>query len=195
VSSTVNVIIRKESDSWGAWSPNAPGFFAAADTVAELRRMVSEGLRHWGDETHAPQPIDVRQHLERSVADSVVLRVADDAHRADRIEVAQRMEHALWVPEQLEAMEAEPVSESGEHVIIASVPDDTFAFIREQMTAEDCVIVAVAVADEMALTFYVRTRDRVDDGSEPVPPERTVGAAAAVLNIESPHAPRTFSMV
>jgi predicted RNase H-like HicB family nuclease len=49
----VAVVYHQEGDTWWAESDDAPGFFAAADTLPELRGLVWSGLPfHFGETTH-----------------------------------------------------------------------------------------------------------------------------------------------
>ena len=93
--------------------------------------------------------------MERVFGDELVLRVAYDTHRKDRVQVAERMQRAQWVPEQAERMREEPRNDLGEHVVVCAVPADTLGFLIRQLAKGDSLHVAVAVADETALSFYL----------------------------------------
>lgn len=147
----VDVIVRQEDGTWSAWSPTAPGFYASDERYQELGKLVHSGTRLYFE----GEDVQVLQHMERVLGDDLVLRIAYDAHQGDRVQVAERMQRAQWVPEQAERMREEPRNDLGEHVVVCAVPTDTLGFLIRQLAEGDSLHVAVALADEHVLSFYL----------------------------------------
>lgn len=144
----VDVIVRQEDGAWSAWSPTAPGFYASDEGYERLNVLVRDGLRRYFDGA-----VVLVQHNERLLPDELVLRVCFDGHRDDRIQVAERLERAQWLPAQAEEMRRTPRNDLGEHVVVCTVPSDTIGFVVRQMAPNDMLYVGTAVADELVLTF------------------------------------------
>lgn len=193
---TLHVIVREEAGAWWAWSPSAPGLFAAADTGPQLREMLPGAVTYWAGEEGIADEFVVLAHLERLTEDGLALRVAQDAHLAERDEVFSRVLRALTIPDQKETLLSAHPSSSGEPLIVMVTAQDTMGWIASQMASEDHVLAAAAIADEHFVTFDVATGDQAFEvPAEPVESFETVGDVLKHLEMTAPGASRrTFSL-
>lgn len=191
----LHVIAREEDGAWGAWSPTAPDFFAAAPTAEKLRERLSSGLRFWAQETGVTGPVECMVHVEHVIADDLVVRVAQDERRENRHEVMNRVAAALTIHDQAQYIRSAPASSSGEPVIVAVTPQDTLEWIAAQMVTDDYLIAAVAVADQLFLTFYVtNANEGVTGEAEVRSTDMTVAEVMQDMKILSDQRPRTVSV-
>lgn len=79
MSITVGVVYHFENGSWWADSDDAPGYYAGADTLEQLREYVHEGLEF---------------HFEDSVVISEeIIEMVTTTHPRDDVEIAQTVRH------------------------------------------------------------------------------------------------------
>lgn len=166
----LHLIVRLSDDGKAyATSPQAPGLVFGRPSVEELRYDLDDVLSfHFG----RPGPFMVQEHVERhyDLADGeLVVRVAQDAHAAEREAVAERIIQAASVPEQSQAL-VSIVNAVGEAVYVCAVPSDTLGWLAVQLQPGDTVNAALPIADGFLFTLPVA----VDEGDRPA---WTVGAS------------------
>ena len=166
----IQLIVRRLDGTYYATSPQASGLAYGRSTLAELRAGLDEVLSFHLDRAG---PHSVLEHDERhhEVGDrELVIRLAMDEHRAERQEVQERLRRALAVPEQAEALITGPVNLVGEVLYICVVPSDTLSWVVAQLDPRgETATIAVAVGDELLLTFRVST-----GGGGPIETRETV---------------------
>lgn len=167
---TIHLIVRRLADTYYGTSPQAPGLAYGRSTLAELRADLDGVLSFHLDQAG---PFIVAEHEEQhhEVGDrELVIRLAMDEHRRERKEVRERLRRALAVPEQAEALITGPVNRVGEVLYISVVPSDTLSWVVAQMDPRgETATIAVAVGDELLLTFRVST-----GGEGPIETRETV---------------------
>lgn len=79
MSTEVTVVYHFEDGSWWADSDDAPGYYAGADTLEQLRQRVREGL-----EFHFEDSVDVSEEI---------IEIVTTTRPGDDIEIEQRVRH------------------------------------------------------------------------------------------------------
>jgi hypothetical protein len=170
----LHVIVRAEEDgSFYVRSPQVPGLAYGADSLDAAHGGLEHVLAFALDR---PGPFRLVEHHERrfeAAGREVVLRVAVDEHEAQRRATYARLAPAVSTPEQADVVLAAPADVVGETLFICSVPSDPVSWIAAQLDSGGAAILAVAVADELLLTYRVH----VDDGGPEQP--RSEGATVA----------------
>ena len=156
----LHLVVRRLDGTCYATSPQAPGLAYGRSTLTELRAGLDEVLAfHFG----RPGPFRVLEHEERRYevrGRELVIRLARDAHRAERQEVAERLQRALAVPGPAEVLIGGPANRVGEVLYLCVVPSDPLSWMVAQLDPRgEAATLAVAVGDALLLTFRVSTGD------------------------------------
>jgi predicted RNase H-like HicB family nuclease len=165
----VHVVVRAEDD--GAFfvrSPQVPGLAYGAASLAEVRSDLQGVLAFALD---SPGPFDVVEHHEWrfDVGErEVVVRLAADEHETERHEVYERLARAVAVPDQADALLDAPADAVGEVLYLCAVPSDRVRWIAAQLDRSGAATLAVAVADELLLTYRVHVDDPRNRRTQPV---------------------------
>jgi hypothetical protein len=131
----VDVIVRREDESWNAWSPQVPGVYAVGDELDQVKESFAEAVAD-----HLGESAELRLHLERDGGNKVVIRIADD-HGAERMRVANAFLATLWDPPTVERLARTARNEAGEHLIICVVPSDSVHWVSQQLEDGDSATV------------------------------------------------------
>ncbi|KLL12991.1 MULTISPECIES: hypothetical protein [Protofrankia] len=171
---TIAAIVRRDGESWSAWSPQCPGLAVAEPTEAELRKALPEALTWYFD---GDSDFDTLIHLEQELR-GVVVRTAQDRFGWERQMVAERVGAALGVESQAEQLRTAEPNSAGEIVYVCALPTDPVSWLTAQLDeAADPVAVALPAAESMLWTLRFGAGNR--RGEEPVGvvyrPETTFG--------------------
>ena len=170
---TIHLIVRPVDGGYYVTSPQAPGLAYGRPTMEELRADLDDVLAFALDRAG---PFSVEEHQEAHYdigARELVIRLALDDHIDERQEALDRIVRALTLPELADALVAGPTNLVGENLYICVVPSDTLGWVGQQLDPRgEVATAAVALADELLLTFLVST-DR-DHGTVHLDPSRTV---------------------
>jgi hypothetical protein len=165
----VNVIVRAEDDgTFFARSPQVPGLAYGSSSLKELRAGLDDVLALALDR---PGPFQVTEHHERrfeTAGREVVVRLAVDEKYEQRREVYARLVRAVSVPDQVEALLDAPADVVGEILYLCAVPSDTVTWIAAQLDPGGAATLAVAVADELLLTYRVHADTSANRPGAPV---------------------------
>ncbi|MCK9896884.1 hypothetical protein [Frankia sp. AgB32] len=170
----ITVIVRRDGESWSAWSPQCPGLAVAEPTAAELRGALPEALTWYFD---GDSDFEILVHLEQELR-GVVVRIAQDAFGWERQLVAERLGAALGVEDQAERLRAAPPNSAGEIVYVCALPTDPISWLTTQVgDVADPVVVALPAAEAMLWTLQFGTGSRAGAGSVDVGylPDTTFG--------------------
>lgn len=169
----IHLIVRPVDGGYYVTSPQVPGLAYGRPTMEELRADLNDVLAFALDR---PGPFSLEEHPELHYdvgGRELVIRLTVDDHLPERQEALDRIVRALSLPEQADALVSGPTNLVGERLYICVVPSDTLGWVGEQLDPRgEAATVAVALADELLLTFLVST-DR-DHGSVHLDPHRTV---------------------
>jgi hypothetical protein len=153
----LHVIVRAEDDgTFFVRSPQVPGLAYGSDSLEELRAGLDDVLAFALDR---PGPFRVTEHHERhfeTTGRELVVRVAADEKYEERREAYARLDRAVSGPEQVEALLDAPADVAGEILYVCVVPSDTLHWIATQLDPDGAATLAVAVADELLLTYRVQ---------------------------------------
>lgn len=181
----LHVIVRAEEDgTFFARSPQVPGLAYGADSLAELRAGLDDVLVL---ALERPGPFLIAEHHERHfevAGRELVVRLAADDMHEQRQEAYARLARAVSVPEQVEALLDAPADIVGEILYLCAVPSDTVHWIAAQLDPDGAATLAVAVADELLLTYRVHA-----DSHRPIaarPGEETVADIMRTRSIVRP---------
>jgi predicted RNase H-like HicB family nuclease len=163
VDTELYLIIRLSDDGKAyATSPQAPGLAYGRPSLQELRADLGEVLEfHFGH----PGPFTVVEHIEHHydlAGGELVIRVAMDAHTAERESVAERIRQVANVPEQARSLVL-AANAVGEAVYVCAVSSDTLGWLEAQLTGPaDMVNAALPIAEGFLFTLPVAAdaRDR-----------------------------------
>ena len=125
----IDLILREEAGTWGAWSPTVVGLYVTADSAHECARLAAKAA-----EAELDEPVGfVRVHQERSV-DGLVIRVAGQRPGVEsRIAVAQRLEDLIHY-DRAQIDDDELIRNTvGEVVFVCALPDDTVGWLAAQL--------------------------------------------------------------
>jgi hypothetical protein len=154
VDDAIDVVVRADGDSWGAWSLQLPGFAAAQPTAEELRAALPEAVAF---ALGGPARTPITVHVEFEIS-GVVVRVAQDRYRWERQHVAERLVAALAVEDQVSDLRGAPANALGDIVYVCAMPSDQVGWLARQMDPKsDWLTAVVSVADEMIWTFSFGT--------------------------------------
>jgi hypothetical protein len=160
VAELVELIVRRDGDTWAAWSPQCPGLaiiqVSEPDLVREARSAVREYL--------ADPRAELRLHVESEVR-GVVFRVCQDEHRWARHHVIDRLAAALGDPDQAADIAARAPSALGDVVFVCAMPTDTLEWVQRQMEPGDALNMAISVADALIWVSTFRRDDFGRDGA------------------------------
>jgi hypothetical protein len=168
-SEVLHVIVRAEDDgTFFVRSPQVPGLAYGADSLEQLRAGLDDVLAFALDR---PGPFHVTEHHERhfeTAGREVVVRLAADDKYEQRREAYARLARAVSMPEQIEALLDAPSDVVGEILYLCAVPSDTVDWIATQLDPGGAATLAVAVADELLLTYRVHVDTSTDRPAAPV---------------------------
>ncbi|ONH59423.1 hypothetical protein CcI49_15655 [Frankia sp. CcI49] len=170
----ITVIVRRDGESWSAWSPHCPGLAVAEPTAAELRGALPEALTWYFD---GDSDFEILVHLEQELR-GVVVRIAQDAFVWERQLVAERLGAALGVQEQAERLRAAPSNSAGEVVYVCTLPSDSISWLTAQLDdVADPVVVALPAAESTLWTLQFGGGRRTGVGTADVDysPDTTLG--------------------
>lgn len=147
----IDIVVVEEDEGYAAFSPQLPGFAYGRPTLTEFKKELAGAVRFAGG---AKQ---IRVHMEKHTWDEggreVVVRWAEDEHRDERLEVANRIYAALTVSEQRERLLDSATDRAGAVVFVCAVSGDTLGRFADQLDeAGNALVIAVAVADELIWT-------------------------------------------
>ncbi|CUU54407.1 hypothetical protein Ga0074812_102417 [Parafrankia irregularis] len=146
----ITVIVRRDGESWSAWSPQCPGLAVAEPTAAELRAALPEAFTWYFD---GDPDFEILVHLEQELR-GVVVRIAQDAFGWERQLVAERLGAALGVQEQAERLRAAPPNSAGEVVYVCALPSDSISWLTAQLDdVADPVVVALPAEESTLWTL------------------------------------------
>lgn len=170
----ITVIVRRDGESWSAWSPQCPGLAVAEPTAAELRGALPEALAWY---FYGDFDFEILVHLEQELR-GVVVRIAQDDFLWERQLVAERLGAALGVEDQAEQLRAAPANSAGEVVYVCALPSDSISWLTAQTEEiSDPVVVALPVAESMLWTLQLGGGRRTGAGTAGAgyPPDTTFG--------------------
>jgi hypothetical protein len=154
VDDTIDIVVRQDGDSWGAWSPQLPGFAAVQPSAEDLRRELPDAVSFAVGEAGPPL---FTLHVELEI-NGVVVRIAQDSYRWERQHVAERLAAALAVENQVGDLRAAPANALRDVVYVCAMPSDRIGWFARQMDPKaDWLTAVVSVADEMIWTFSFGT--------------------------------------
>lgn len=144
----LHILVTDEGDhGWSVESPQFPGFTMGRQTLAELKRDLIPALRF----ANAPESDLVLHMVQRRLSpegEEFLVRIAEDAHRADRLEAYRRLLGIMETDQRVDMLTTARIP-TGEASFITVVPSDTLGWLGEQLYDEDDVFtIVVAVADE-----------------------------------------------
>ena len=150
----IDIVVVEEDAGYGAFSPQLPGFAYGRPTLTEFKNEQAAAVRFAGG---AKQ---VRMHMEKHTWDEggreVVVRWAEDEHREERLEVAQRIDAALTGSEQRERLLDGATDRAGAVVFVCAVACDALGRFADQLDeAGDALVIVVGVADELIWTSQI----------------------------------------
>lgn len=152
----LHVIVRAEEDgTFFARSPQVPGLAYGAGSLEALHAGLDDVL---GLALDRPGPFRIAEHHERhfeTAGRELVVRLAADDKYERRQEAYARLARAVTVPEQVEALLDAPADVVGEVLYLCVVPSDTVHWIAAQLDPNGAATLAVAVADDLLLTYRV----------------------------------------
>jgi hypothetical protein len=151
VHDVIDIVVVEEDEGFGAFSPQLPGFAYGRQTLTEFKNELAGAVRFAGGANQ------VRLHMEKHAwvegGREVVVRWAEDEHRDERLEVAQRIYAALTVSERGERLLDSATDRAGAVVFVCAVVGDTLGRFADQLDeAGDALVIAVAVADQLVWT-------------------------------------------
>lgn len=156
MSEPIHLIVRISDDGVYATSPQAPGMVYGRPSLAELRAGLQDVLAFHFD---APGPFEVIEHHERHyevAGRELVTRLAVDEDRDERQAVYERLERAVRVPGQADALVSAATNRVGEVVFVCAVPADTLGWLAAQLDGDgDALVAALNTADPYLLTLPV----------------------------------------
>lgn len=138
----IELILRDEADTWGAWSPTVEGLFVSADSAHECVRRAKKVA-----DAELGEPVNVFGHHER-VLDGLVIRVA--GQRGDftqRVGVAQRIEALIRYDRAQIDDEGLTRNALGEAIFVCALPDDTIGWLSRQMDQRGDGLIVAALLD------------------------------------------------
>jgi hypothetical protein len=152
----LHVIVRAEDDgTFFARSPQVPGLAYGAGSLEALHAGLDDVLALALDR---PGPFRIAEHHERhfeTAGRELVVRLAADDRYEQRREAYTRLARAVSVPEQVEALLDAPADVVGEILYLCAVPSDTVHWIAAQLDPGGAATLAIAVADDLLLTYRV----------------------------------------
>lgn len=133
----------------------APTLLQARDEFREAARFAIDGF----DE--APS---ATEHLERRLVDDIFVRTAVDRHLLDRDAAAATMRRALTHPTQRADLDGRgPLSGHGDVIVVACVAGDTIAWVIDQMSGGEALVVATQIGDDaVAWSFLAGVSSSTD---------------------------------
>lgn len=154
----IHLIVRAVDGGFYLTSPQVPGLAYGRPTVEELYADLFDVLAFTLDRSG---PFTIEEHWETHYdigGRELVIRLASDEHAGARREALDRIVRAMSLPEQADALVAGPTNLVGEKLYICVVPTDVLGWIGQQLDPRgEAATVAVAIADELLLTFLVST--------------------------------------
>jgi len=154
VHDVIDIVVIREDEGYGAFSPQLPGFAYGRPTLTEFKKELDGAVRFAGGAKR------VRMHMESHTWDDdgreIVVRWAEDEYRDERVEVAQRIHAAMTVPKQREDLLDKPTDRAGAVVFVCAVTSDTLRRFADQLDeAADVLVIAAAVAEEFIWTSQI----------------------------------------
>jgi hypothetical protein len=142
-----------------------PGLLYGRSSLEELHSDLEDVLSFHFDR---PGPFNVIEHHERHYEIAgrreLVIRLAVDEHRDQRVAVNERIRRVIAVPEQAESLVSAVTNSVGEAVYVCAVPSDTFGWLVAQLDPRgDALVAALTIADDFLFTLPLA----VDDGTRP----------------------------
>jgi hypothetical protein len=125
----IDLILREEADTWGAWSPTVVGLYVTADSAHECTRLAAKAA-----DAELDEPVGlVRVHHER-VVDGLVIRVAGQRPGFEaRIAVAQRLEDLIHYDRAQIDDDGLIRNSAGEVVFVCALADDPVGWLAAQL--------------------------------------------------------------
>jgi hypothetical protein len=161
-----HVFITKDPDGFFGESPQIPGFCYGRPTETEFRRDFQSVLKDVGVRGQVQAHFQTRGVIEDGR--EFVLRFADGAGKAERIEVTERVERCLR-SDQAADMLSTTTTPMGEVVFVAALPADTLGMFMDQLyDKDDALVISAAVADDGLFTMTLASGVRTEDGWESV---------------------------
>jgi hypothetical protein len=124
----IELVLREEAGTWGAWSPTVEGLFVSADSAHECVQRAKKAA-----DAELGEFVTVLGHHER-VLDGLVLRVA--GQRGDfgqRVGVAQRIEDLIRYDRAQIDDDGLTRNAASEAVFVCALPGDTVGWLVAQM--------------------------------------------------------------
>lgn len=166
----IHLVVRESEDGQVyATSPQTPGLAYGRESIADLRRDLTEVLSFHLDR---PGPFELIEHRERhfDIADrELVIRLALDEHQAERRTARERLGQALSLPEQARTLLTGVPNAVGEAVYVCAVPTDTIGWLEAQLDPHgDAFTAALAIADGLVLTLPFAINDGMRSAWHPI---------------------------
>lgn len=140
------ILTKDEPFGWFGESPQLPGFVFHRQTETEILRDYMEALRQAGVNGSLVGHRQYRRVTPEGV--EYLLRVRDGEAKADRAELASRVEQMLLTDDRHDYLNDAPRTPMGEVVIICALPGDTLGGVVEQLDERgDGAAIAMPVAD------------------------------------------------
>ncbi len=148
----IEVMIRQDGASWGAWSPQCPGLAVVAPTPEALRVAVPEAVAFYygGTEKGRAQLIyNVEQELS-----GVIVRVRQDERVDQRRILAERLAVALVQSDQVQEFRAGTANRLGDVVYVCALPEDAVGWVKRQLEDQDALHVVLSVTDDFIWSTF-----------------------------------------
>jgi hypothetical protein len=146
-------LIARTDHGVGIYSPQLPGVTGA---YPDAKSMATDfrTLLDYAGVTLAGRELIAHSECVRHDGD-VLIRVAKDAHRGDRAQVAERLTAALAGETQYEDIMDAPRARTGAALFICAVPSDTIGWITDQLDPRgETAAAVVGVGDEAIYVAY-----------------------------------------
>lgn len=143
------LVVTREDPRLHAYSPSLPGFVFGANSSEEFWRDVRPAVAWAGGKPDLT--VYIQRPYETPEGVEWLLRVLQDDHLDERVEIARRIHASLTATDQRLQLFADATpTRTGEYVFHCALFTDTIATVMQALRPrDDAVIVAAAVADRL----------------------------------------------
>ncbi len=165
----VEVVVRRDDESWTAWSPQCPGLMIIEPTSEDLQTTLKPALRFFFETTEGTAPRRlIMASLEQKVND-IVIRVRHDDFVYERELLSQRLVAAsTQETSEGRSIRSAPIGLLGEIVYICSLPADTLGMLIHQIEEGDTVNIVLPATENFLWTTVVSRAGKLPKNSEAV---------------------------